>query len=257
MRGRLLRVIACLLSALVLSACDADRAEGPVVLAPSSMQNALKDIADAWQRTGRPDPILSFAGTPSLVRQVDEGAPADLIITADREWMSWLEERSLIDPAPHRVIAGNRLALIAPRQDDPSLSIADRLTRTDDWRLAMADPESVPAGRYARAALERMGLWSVMGERIIPTENVRAALMLVEAGEAEFGIVYATDAQASRSVAELAIFDVRDTPQIEYPAARLAGATHPDAADFLAFLHSMEAMDIFARHGFTPYEQPS
>ncbi|WP_340587329.1 molybdate ABC transporter substrate-binding protein [Erythrobacter alti] len=243
-----------LLFALMLSACAPGEPDGPTVLAPSSMQEALEAVADAWEGDGHERPALSFAGTAALVRQAERGAPADIIITADTAWMDWLAERNLVESGTRRVLVGNALVLIAASPADSKGSITESLRVLGSGRLAMGDPQSVPAGRYGRAALGALGLWDAIMDRIVPTENVRAALALVEAGEARFGIVYATDAQASGSVHIVDTFDFRDTPEIVYPAARLSSARHPQTDAFLQFLSSSTAHDIYAAHGFIPYE---
>jgi len=214
----------------------------------------MEAVADAWEAQGRARPVLSFAGTAALARQAQRGAPADIIISADTAWMDWLVERELVEPESRRVLAGNALSLVAASSEDAEGSIAERLQAIGDGRLALGDPQSVPAGRYARTALVRMGLWDAVKDRVVPTENVRAALALVEAGEARFGIVYATDARASNSVHGAVTFAGRDTPEIVYPAARLTAARHRQTDAFLEFLSSPAAQDIFAAHGFIPYE---
>lgn len=248
------RLLPGLFAAALLAGCSAPDRQGPVVLAPASMQEALGSVADAWVAQGHARPVLSFAGTAALARQVEGGAPADIIISADAQWMDWLEMRALLKPDTRRVLVGNTLTLIAANPSDADGSIALRLRSLEGGKLAMGDPATVPAGRYARAALESMGLWTQVQSQIVPTENVRAALALVEAGEARFGIVYATDAAASDRVHGAATFDLRDTPEIEYPAALLSAASHPQAAGFLEFLSSPAAQVIYAGHGFVPHE---
>ncbi len=250
----LVRFLTGLIAFAILANCSSPERQGPVVLAPSSLQEALEAVADAWTERGHPRPVLSFAGSGALARQVERGAPADIIISADAAWMDWLEQRALIDPDTRLIVAANSLSLIAASPTDARGSIAVRLRSLGDGRLAMGDPDAVPAGRYARAALLQMGLWDDVKDKVVPTENVRAALALVEAGEARLGIVYATDAAASDRVYGAATFDWSDTPEIVYPAARLTAARHQQAAAFLEFLASPAAQDIFARYGFIPYE---
>jgi len=214
----------------------------------------MEAVADAWADQGHARPVLSFAGTAALARQAERGVPADIIISADAQWMDWLEEHALVDSATMRVLVGNELVLVAASSADVDGSIIEKLQAIGEGRLAMGDPQSVPVGRYARAALERMGLWDGVKARIVPTENVRAALALVEAGEARFGIVYQTDARASDRVYPIATFDFRDTPEIVYPGARLSAARHPQTDAFLAFLSSPAAQDIYSDLGFIAYE---
>jgi len=248
------RGAAALAASARCASCGTAAPRGPLVLAPASMQESLTAVAEAWARQGHAAPVLSFAGTQALARQVEAGAPADIIIAADLEWMDWLEDRRLIAPQTRRVVAANGLALVSPRPFAPDDTIATRLRTLADGRLALADPDAVPAGRYARAALKTMGLWDEVKDRVVPGENVRAALALVEAGEAELGVVYKTDARASRRVHAIN-FDFRDVPEILYPAAMIADASHPEADAFLGFLSAPQAQDIFAAHGFVPMEQ--
>ncbi|MEA3537745.1 MAG: molybdate ABC transporter substrate-binding protein [Pseudomonadota bacterium] len=241
---------------LALLGADPARAQSaaPVVLAAASLQEALSEAADAWARQRHPRPVLSFAGSSALARQIEAGAPADLFISADEAWMDRLEQRSLLAPGSRRVIAGNRLVLIAPSDSPVKARIAKGfpLARAlGSGRLTMADPAAVPAGRYARAALEALGVWAAVEPRVVRSENVRAALALVERGEAPLGIVYATDAAASRKVRVVGVFPASSHPPIRYPAARLRTAKAKDAPAFLAFLGSRQARVIFARHGFS------
>lgn len=251
------RLLLAMSAACLLASCSATEAHGPVVLAPASLQNALEDVADAWAAQGHSRPVLSFAGTAALARQAEAGAPADIIISADAQWMDWLETRELVDPETRRVVAGNRLTLISASPSDVDGSIAERLRSLGNGRLAMGDPATVPAGRYARTALESMELWDDVQSQIVPTENVRAALALVEAREARFGIVYATDAAASARVYGAATFDHSDMPEITYPAALLSVASHPQATAFLEFLSGPAARAIYAAHGFVLIEDPA
>ncbi len=214
----------------------------------------MVDIADEWEAQGNLRPILSFAGTPALARQVEQGAPADIVISADHQWMNWLDTRGLIRPDTRTVVLGNALALVGSEPNGQNQTISRRLAELGDGRLAIADPESVPAGRYAKSALLRMGLWESVEDRVVPTDNVRNALALVETGEARLGIVYATDAQASDLVYNARQFDVRYAPEISYPGAVTTEARHADAKRFLDFLHSESAHMIFAEHGFSQVE---
>jgi molybdate transport system substrate-binding protein len=220
-------------------------ASGPIVFAASSLQEALTEAADAWTARGHPAPLLSFAATSTLARQVEQGAPADLFVSADEEWMDTLDKAGLLRPGTRADLLGNRLVLIAARG-----SGVRSLAELGDGRLALADPEAVPAGRYARGALERLGQWPALAGRLAPTENVRAALVLVERGEAPLGIVYATDARASDKVEVVQTYPEDSHPPIRYPIAILAASHNADAAALRAFLAAPESKRIFARHGF-------
>jgi len=237
----------CLMFLLpLLARCgDAEPERGPVVLAASSLQEALTEAAGAWAAHGRPAPVLSFAGTSALARQVEQGAPADLFVSADEEWMDALAGQDLLRADTRRDLLSNRLVVVRTK-GDPIAGFAE----LGDRRLALADPGAVPAGKYAREALERMGTWAELEPRVVPAENVRAALALVERGEAPLGIVYATDALASDGVEVVQEIPADTYTPIRYPAAVLAASQHPDAAAFLAFLSSDEAKRIFEKHGF-------
>jgi len=224
---------------------DAASGKVPVVLAASSLQEALTEVAGAWAAKGHPAPVLSFAATSALARQAEQGAPADLFVAADEEWMDTLEKEGLLRAGSRADLLGNRLVLVA-RKGGAARSLAD----LGDGRLALADPEAVPAGKYARAALERLGEWPAVEGRVASAENVRAALALVERGEAPLGIVYATDALASDKVEVVRTFPEDSHPPIRYPAAILAASRSPDAAALRAFLASAEARAIFEKHGF-------
>jgi len=251
---RLLRSLLILL--FVLSALPGSavaRQRGPLVLAAASLQEAMTDAADAWAVRRHPRPVISFAASSALARQVEAGAPADLFVSADEEWMDYLAARSLILPATRATLLANRLVLIAPADSRVRLAIARNfpLARAlGNGRLAMADPDAVPAGRYGKAALTRLGVWAGVRNRIASAENVRAALALVERGVAPLGIVYATDARASSRVRIVGTFPADSHPPITYPIARLRASTHPEAEAFRRFLLSREGKAIFARRGF-------
>lgn len=214
-----------------------------MVLAPSSMTDVMGDLADAWEAQGHPRPVLSLAGTPSLARQIEAGAPADVVITADEEWMGWLTQTALVDPSSRLAVAGNALVFVER---------IDGVLPSSGGKIAMGDPESVPAGRYAKAAMEAAGVWEEVSAHVVPAENVRAALLLVERGEADAGIVYVSDAAASGRVRAVPFpHPLPDGMAIIYPAALVAGARHPDAQAFLAFLASDEGAAIICARGFT------
>lgn len=223
---------------------------GPVVLAASSLQEAMEDLADGWQEQGHARPVLSFAGSSALARQVEQGAPAEIFVSADAEWMDYLADKGLLRAGTRRLVAGNALVLVGPPGTAP-LDKADLREALGRGRLALADPEAVPAGKYARAALQSLGLWQDLAGRIVPAENVRAALKLVERGEVPFGVVYATDARASAKVAVAWTFAEGSHPPIVYPLAVLAAAKNPQAEGFAAFVASTEGQALLAERGFT------
>lgn len=230
-------------------------ARPPLVLAAASLQESLNAAADAWAARRHERPVLSFAGSSSLARQIEAGAPADIFISADEDWMDFVAAKGLMRPASRADLVGNQLVLIAHGARPHKPVVIDRrfaLTRAlGNGRLAMADPNAVPAGKYGKAALQSLGLWASAEEQIAPAENVRAALLLVERGEAPLGIVYATDAKASQKVHVVGVFDAKSHPPIRYPIAVLTSTTSPDAESFRRFLLSKAGRAIFARFGFS------
>jgi len=246
-------VLAVFLLALFPSAAPAQR-RAPLVLAAASMQDALTAAADAWAKAGHAHPVLSFAGSSALARQVRAGAPADLFISADEEWMDNVQQAGAIQRGTRADLVGNRLVLVAPSAQPVWLTIGKNMPiarALGSSRLAMADPASVPAGKYGKAALSALGVWSMVEGRVARADNVRAALMLVERGEARLGIVYATDARASRKVRIVGVFPASTHPPIRYPIARLKSSDHPDAERFRRFLLSQPGQAILARYGFS------
>lgn len=226
---------------------------GPLVLAAASLQEALAEAGQAWAVRRHAAPVLSFAGSSALARQIEAGAPADLFISADAEWMDHVAAAGLIRANTRVSFLSNRLVLISPMVSRTRLNIArgfplDRALGRG--RLAMADPDSVPAGKYAKAALTSLAVWTSVSGRIARTANVRAALALVERGEAPLGIVYATDARASAAVRVVGTFPAASHPAIIYPVAVLRRSRHPEAEAFRRFLLSQQGKAIFARHGF-------
>jgi len=225
----------------------------PVVLAAASLQEALTAAADSWASQEHPRPTLSFAASSALARQVEAGAPADLFVSADSEWMDYLAARRLVRPGSRANLATNRLILIAPAASRARVAMGPRLALAPAlgvWRLAMADPDSVPAGRYGREALTRLGAWPQVAARLARAENVRAALALVARGEAPLGVVYATDARAEPRVRIIAEFPAASHTPIVYPVAGLARAANPEGEAFRRFLLSPQGQAILRRFGF-------
>jgi molybdate transport system substrate-binding protein len=253
---RFARSIGIVLAALAvgLTTACADRAADPppLVLAAASMQESMSAAADAFSAEGHPRPVLSFAASSALARQIESGAPADLFVSADEGWMDRIEAAGRVKPGTRRDLVGNTLVLVAPASGPRSVELtAPALARAlGAGRLAMADPASVPAGKYGKSALQALGLWEVVENRVANGESVRAALALVERGEAPLGVVYGTDAKASGKVRVVAAFPRSSHAPIVYPAALLSGAK-PEAAAFYRFLMSPEAQTIFARYDFT------
>ncbi len=213
----------------------------------------MTEAADAWAARKNARPVVSFAGSPALARQIEHGAPADLFVSADEEWMDYVAGKGLIRAGTRVSFLSNRLVLIAPAGSRTRLAIGRSfpLARAlGNGRLAMADPDAVPAGKYGKAALENLGVWASVQGKVARAENVRAALALVERGEAPFGIVYATDARASARVRVVGTFPAGSHPAITYPIAVLKASTSPGADGFRRFLLSREGKAIFARRGF-------
>lgn len=235
-------------SAIASRAAAAPR--GPLVLAAASLQEAMGAAADAWAAKGRSRPVCSFAASSALARQVLAGAKADLFLSADEPWMDEVEKQGRIVPGSRVSFLGNRLVIVAP-VGEPLARPYDEFRGLRAQRVAIADPGSVPAGRYAKAALERSGQWAAVSRNVVRAENVRAALALVERGAATRGIVYATDARASRRVRIVAVFKADSHPPIRYPIARLKSSTSRDAEPLRRFLLSREGRAIFERFGFS------
>ncbi len=225
-----------------------------MILAAASLQDVLATAAVEWARQGHPQPILTFAGSSALARQIRAGAPADLFISADEDWMDNVEKGGFIQPRTRADIAGNRLVLVTPIRQPVKLQMGRGMPiarALGPSRLAMADPDSVPAGKYGKAALTKLGVWAAVEPKIVRAENVRAALALVERGEARLGIVYATDARASRKVRIVGIFPAWTHPAIRYPVARLQTSRHGDADGFRRFLLSPGGRAVLTRYGFS------
>ncbi len=241
-----------LLALTLLAAPAAADTRAPVVLAAASLREALSAAADAWARHGHPRPLLSFAASSAAARQIEAGAPADLFVSADEEWMDELAHRGLLAPGTRADLASNRLVLVAPAASHVRVGFtAAELAPLAGGPVAMADPGAVPAGRYGRAALERLGAWPAVAPHVVRAENVRAALALVERGAAPFGIVYLTDARASRAVRVVGVFPATSHPPIRYPLARVKGGS-AEAEALRRFLLGAEAQSVFARAGFDP-----
>lgn len=248
------RLVLGLLALLSCWTCALAQSRPPVVLAAASLQESLTAAASVWARKGHPAPVISFAASSALARQVEAGAPADIFISADEAWMDYLQGRALLRKGTRAAFLTNHLVLVAPAQSRLRLTVTPRfpLARAlGSGRLAMADPDAVPAGRYGKDALTRLGVWSQVQGKVVRAENVRAALMLVERGEVPLGVVYATDARAPGQGVRIAgWFPANSHAPITYPAAILARSRSPEAAGFLRFLLSREGKAIFARYGF-------
>ena len=225
-----------------------------LVFAAASLKNALDEIASRYRQETGNRLVVSYAASSALARQIEAGAPADIFISADRDWIDYLAQRKLVRTETQTNLVGNRLVLVAPRDRAVTLTVGPGFPLAqalDGGRLAMADVSSVPAGKYGRAALQALGIWSSVERRLAQAENVRAALLLVSRGEAPLGVVYQSDAAAERNVKIIGIFPLNTHPPIVYPAALTAASAHAAAAEALAYLGSAAARSLFEKHGFS------
>ena len=226
------------------------------VFAAASLTDALGQTGAVWQSHGHAQPRFSFASSAALARQIDQGAPADLFLSADEKWMDWLATRGKLLAGSRRVLVGNALVLVERRAGLRPVTLARGADLAGllgtQGRLAVGDPASVPAGIYAQQALTELGLWDGVKDRLAPAQNVRAALLLVERGEAPAGIVYASDVRAAPGLAVAGVFP-RDSHQpIVYPGSVLQGSSRAaEAQAFLSFLAGGTAQAIFHNLGFT------
>ncbi len=225
-----------------------------IVLAASSLTDALNELGPAFTAVTHRGVKLSYAASSALARQVEAGAPADVFVSADTDWMDYLQMRNLIDAGSRRNVLGNRLVLISPADSTVTVRIAPHFALAKllgEGRLATGNPDSVPVGKYAKIALTNLGVWNAVQDKIAAADNVRAALALVARGEAPLGIVYRTDALIEKKVRIVADFPASSHDPIVYPAAATAHA-HEGATDFVKFLGSPTAQAIFFRYGFDP-----
>ncbi|MEO7728578.1 MAG: molybdate ABC transporter substrate-binding protein [Burkholderiales bacterium] len=243
---------AFLLGALL--ALEPVHAQGLTVFAAASMKEALDEAGQGFQRGRGRKVVVSYAASSALAKQIENGAPADVFISADLDWMDYIEQRKLIRAGTRANLLRNRLVLIAPADGKlqteikPGFGLAKLL---GDGKLSMADPDSVPAGKYGKAALEKLGEWRSVEGKVARGDNVRTALNFVARGEAPLGIVYETDAYAEKQVRIVARFPESSHPAIIYPAAVVATSKHAAAAVFVSYLKSAEARAIFEKYGFS------
>lgn len=223
----------------------------PLVLAAASLQESMNAAADSWANQGHRRPVISFAASSALARQVQAGGKADLFASADEEWMDVLQKDGLLADRTRSAFLGNRLVVIASAGQGGRVTTRTLAKTLSAGPLAMADTDSVPAGKYGKAALERLGAWPMVAPHVVRAENVRAALALVERGAAPYGIVYATDAKASSRVRVVGMFPAASHPPITYPLARLKASTNSAAEGFRRFLLSAQGKAIFRRFGFS------
>ncbi|HVZ04430.1 molybdate ABC transporter substrate-binding protein [Hyphomicrobium sp.] len=225
------------------------------VFAAASLKNALDAAASAYEKNTGNKIVVSYAGSSALAKQIEQGAPADIFISADLDWMNYVEKAKLIKEGTRFNLLGNKLVLIAPTASSVSLKVEkgfDLAKVLGGGRLAMANVKSVPAGKYGSAALKKLGVWDSVQSKIAQAENVRAALALVAQGEAPFGIVYETDAAAEPKVKIVGVFPEDTHPPIIYPIAVLAASKTPRAAEaFIDYLKTPDGQAAFTKQGFT------
>jgi molybdate transport system substrate-binding protein len=242
-------------AAMAMAPAGAWAQGGMVVFAAASLKNALDEIAGAWSKeTGKPMPKISYAASSALAKQMEQGAPADMLISADTDWMDYVDKKDLIKKDSRFDVLGNKIVLIAPRNSTTTVALKqgfDLAKALNGGKLAMANVDAVPAGKYGKAALEKLGAWDGVKGNVAQAENVRAALLLVARGEAPLGIVYATDAAAEPNVKIVGEFPADSHPPIIYPAALTKDAKSPDAKAFLDMLKSSKARPAFEKQGFT------
>lgn len=230
------------------------RAAELVVFAAASLKNALDEVAGIYQRETGDVVKISYGASSALARQIESGAPAQIFISADLDWMNYLQQHKLIQTDSRRNLLGNRLVITAPADSDAKIEIKpgfDLVGALKGGHLAMADPDSVPAGKYGKAALEKLGVWNSVSGAVARAENVRGALLLVSRHEAPLGIVYATDVAADPGTKVAGVFPEDAHPPIVYPTALTTESKRPAAARFLAFVASPQAKRIFEKQGFT------
>lgn len=232
-------------------------AQSPLmVLAAASTTDAVTEVGQLYANRNLGSITTSFASSSTLAKQIESGAPADIFLSADQQWMDYLDSKNLILKESRRDLLGNRLVLIVPAASEvkeiavtPGMTLLPLLGQ--DGRLAVGDPEHVPVGKYGKQALTNLGAWEEIKERLAPTKDVRAALVLVERGEAPLGLVYSTDAAISAKVRVVGTFPVVTHPAIVYPVAAVGAGNVGAAGQFLEFLQSPDARAIFAKHGFS------
>ena len=242
-----------LLLACLSVACGAAAAQEVTLFAAASLTNALDEVLAAYSRQSGVKARTNYAASSALARQVEQGAPADIFLSADEPWMDYLAERKLIEPATRTSRLSNRLVLIVPSANPVNVVIApgfDLAGLLGAGRLSSGDPSNVPVGRYAQQALTKLGVWGIAEPRLARADNVRAAMVLVERGEAPLGIVYATDAAVSRQVRVAGTFPADSHPPVSYPFAIVAKRDRPEVRALFTHLLGGEAAAVFRKHGF-------
>lgn len=260
LRSRALAIVAGTVAVLAFAAPSAVAQENVTVFAAASLKNALDSVNAACEADVGEKAVISYAASSALAKQIEEGAPADVFISADLDWMAYLSEKNLTRKDTETKLLGNRIVLVAPADSSAAAEIApnfDLAGLLGDGRLAMANVDSVPAGKYGKAALEKLGVWASVEGKVAQAENVRAALALVATGEAPLGIVYQTDAKAEPKVKVVGLFPEDSHAPIVYPVAQTAGSKDDDTPAFLKCLQSAAAKTLFEEQGFTVLVPPA
>jgi len=238
---------------LALPAVEA-KAQDPLVLAAASLKDALDEAAAIWKTQPGGGPVtISYASSSALAKQIENGSPADIFMSADLDWMDYLDKKSLLKPNTRFNWLGNKLVLVAPANSATMIDIKPDFPLSkllNGGKLAIAQPESVPAGKYGKAALEKLNVWSSVQGQLATAEDVRATLRFVSRAEAPLGIVYQTDAASDKAVKIVGTFPEGTHPPIIYPAALLKDGKSDKAAAFLAFLRTPAAQPAFTKQGF-------
>ncbi len=238
---------------LILAPLQA-HAEGLTVFAAASLTDAMKQIADLWVKDGHEAPRQSFAASSTLARQIESGAPANIFASADEQWMDYLAKKNLLAADTRKDLLGNDLVLVVPANHPAHVDIGPGFDISKllgaEGRVATGDPAHVPVGIYAEKALRKLGMWDAVAPRLAPAADVRSALLLVERGEAPVGIVYATDAAASKGVMIAGVFPDSSHDPITYPFAVTKSGDTPEARAFMTFLSSPAVRAIWTRNGF-------
>jgi len=257
MTGSWLRLFAG--AALTLSVAGQASAQDAkiTVFAAASLTNAMQDIAKEYKKESNVDVVSSFASSSTLARQIEAGAPADLFISADQKWMDYAVDKKAIDTTTRETLLGNSLVVVAPKASEQGDITVDAKTNwtslLNGGRLAVGDPDHVPAGIYAKEALQKLGAWETLSPKLAPAEDVRGALALVERNEAPLGIVYGSDAVASKGVKVVGTFPEDSHQKVEYPIAIIDGHKNATVSAFYDYLKGPQAAEIFKRYGFTTH----
>ena len=260
---RQLAILAAMVAAVLLHGAGYAAAQDNTltVFAAASLRNALDDVDAAFTRKSATKVVASYAASSALAKQIAQGAPADVYISANTRWMDFLARQKLIEPATRVDLLGNALVLIAPKAsklDRVGIGEGFAIAKlAGNGRIAVADVQAVPAGLYAKAALQSLGAWRAAEPKLAQAENVRATLAFVARGETPLGIVYATDAKVEPKVKVIGTFPENSHPPIIYPLAAMASSRNPSVATYLRFMRSTAARAIFERYGFTVLAQPA